>query len=143
MNFLLDTSVVSELVKPLPNPGVLEWLGQCDEDTLFLSVLTVGELEKGIAKLADSRRRSRLVGWVRKDLVSRFGERLLSVDLGVAARWGSLAGESERRGRPLPVMDSLIAATCLVHGLIAATRNRVDFERCGIECFDPWTGERT
>jgi toxin FitB len=139
VKFLLDTSVVSEIVKPVPQPGVLEWLAQCDEDSLFLSVLTVGEIEKGIAKLADSRRRARLTNWVRKDLVGRFGTRLLLVDLAVAVRWGSATGESERRGQPLPVIDSLIAATCLVHGLIVATRNRVDFERCGVECFDPWT----
>lgn len=138
MKFLLDTALVSELVKPTPNASVLQWLAQCDEDSLFLSVLTVGELEKGIAKLADSRRRSRLASWVRKDLVSRFGGRLLSVDLAVVLRWGSLVGDSERRGQPLPVIDSLIGATCLVHGLIVATRNRMDFERCGVQCFDPW-----
>lgn len=138
MKFLLDTSVVSELVKPAPNAGVLVWLGQSDEDALFLSVLTVGELEKGIAKLTDPRRRARLTSWVRKDLASRFESRLLPVSVEVAARWGSLSGQSERRGQPLPVIDSLIAATCLVYGLIVVTRNRVDFERCGVECFDPW-----
>jgi predicted nucleic acid-binding protein len=138
MRFLLDTSVVSELVKPAPHTGVLGWLGQCDEDSLFLSVLTIGELEKGIAKLTDPRRRARLANWVRKDLASRFGTRLLPVSVEVAARWGSVTGQSERRGQPLPVIDSLIAATCLVHDLVVATRNRVDFERCGVECFNPW-----
>jgi predicted nucleic acid-binding protein len=138
VKFLLDTSLVSEFVKPTPHAGVLQWLAQCDEDSLFLSVLTIGELEKGIAKLADSRRRSRLASWVHRDLVSRFGGRLLLVDLAVAARWGALVGDSERRGQPLPVIDSLIAATCLVYGLIVATRNQADFERCGVQCFDPW-----
>ena len=138
MKFLLDTSVVSELVKPAPSAGVLAWLEKSDEDDLFLSVLTIGELEKGIAKLADPRRRARLTSWVRKDLASRFESRLLPVSVEVAARWGSLTGQSGRRGQPLPVIDSLIAATCLVHGLIAVTRNRVDFERCEVECFDPW-----
>jgi len=138
VKFLLDTSLVSELVKPAPHAGVLQWLAQCDEDSLFLSVLTIGELEKGIAKLADSRRRSRLANWVHKDLVSRFEGRLLLVDLAVAVRWGSLVGDSERRGQPLYVVDGLIAATCLVYGLIAATRNQADFERCGVQCFDPW-----
>jgi predicted nucleic acid-binding protein len=138
VKFLLDTSLVSEMVKPAPQAEVLRWLAQCDEDSLFLSVLTIGELEKGIAKLDDSRRRSRLANWVHKDLVSRFGSRLLSVDLAVAVRWGSVVGDSERRGQPLPVIDSLIAATCLVHGLIVATRNHADFKRCGVECFDPW-----
>jgi predicted nucleic acid-binding protein len=138
VKFLLDTSLVSEMVKPAPHSGVLRWLAQCDEDSLFLSVLTIGELEKGIAKLDDSRRRSRLANWVHKDLVSRFGSRLLSVDLAVAVRWGTVVGNSERGGQPLPVIDSLIAATCLVHGLTVATRNQADFVRCGVQCFDPW-----
>jgi predicted nucleic acid-binding protein len=139
MNYLLDTSAVSEVVKPQPDPAVIEWLAQADEEALYLSVLTIGELEKGIAKLADGRRRTRLHAWVGRDLVARFAGRLLAVDLRVADRWGALAGESERKGRPLPVMDSLIAATCLVHGLTAVTRNRTDFERCGVECFSPWS----
>jgi toxin FitB len=138
VKFLLDTSLVSEMVKPVPDPGVLRWLAQCEEDNLFLSVLTIGELEKGIAKLEDSRRRSRLANWVHKDLVSRFGSRLLSIDLAVAVRWGALVGDSERRGKSLPVIDSLLAATCLVYGLIVATRNQVDFKRCEVQCFDPW-----
>jgi hypothetical protein len=139
MNYLLDTSAVSEVVKPQPDSAVIEWLAEADEEALYLSVLTIGELEKGIAKLADGRRRTRLHAWVRRDLVARFAGRLLPVDLRVADRWGALAGESERKRLPLPVMDSLIAATCLVHGLMAVTRNRTDFERCGVECFSPWS----
>jgi toxin FitB len=92
VKFLLDSSVVSELAKAALNTGVLASIGQSDEDALFLSVLTVGELEKGIAKLADPRRRARLTSWVRKDLASRFERRLLPVSPEVAARWGSLTG---------------------------------------------------
>jgi toxin FitB len=139
VKFLLDTSVISELVKPAPHIGVMSWLEQCDEDDLFLSVLTIGELEKGIAKVSDARRRARLAAWVRKDLAARFGARLIPVSMEVAARWGMLTGQSERAGQPLPVIDSLLAATSLVHGLVVASRNRVDFERCGVECFDPWS----
>ncbi len=139
MNYLLDTSAVSEVIKPQPDSAVIEWMAQADEEALYLSVLTIGELEKGIAKLADGRRRTRLQAWVRRDLVARFAGRLLPVDLLVADRWGALTGESERKGLPLPVLDSLIAATCLVHGLTAVTRNRTDFERCGVECFSPWS----
>lgn len=139
MSYLLDTSAVSELVKPVPDPGVIEWLSKVDEETLYLSVLTIGELEKGIARLAQGKKRTRLQGWVRHDLMHRFSGRLLAVDVQVADRWGTIAGEAERRGRPVPVMDSLIAATCLVHGLIAVTRNRADFERCGAQCFSPWS----
>ena len=139
MNYLLDTSAISELVKPAPDAGVTQWLAESDEATLFLSVLTIGELEKGIAKLADGKRRTRLQSWVRRDLVDRFAGRVLPIDSHVTARWGAMVGASERKGAPRPVMDSLIAATCLVHGLRAVTRNRADFERCGVECFSPWS----
>ena len=107
---------------------------------LYLSVLTVGELEKGIARLAASTRRTRLQSWLRRDLLRRFGHRLLPVDARTAARWGVLTGESENHGQPLPVIDSLIAATALVHGLAVVTRNIGDFARCGATCINPWQG---
>lgn len=138
MSFLLDTPVVSELVAKSPSSAVLEWLDGQDEASLYLSILTVGELEKGIAKLPASIRRTRLQSWVRGDLIERFGSRLLAIDLAIATRWGAIKGESENRGQPLPVIDSLIAATALVHGLAVATRNIDDFERCGATCVNPW-----
>ncbi|MGH8720223.1 MAG: type II toxin-antitoxin system VapC family toxin [Burkholderiales bacterium] len=138
MSWLLDTCVVSELVKPSPNFGLLAWLAQCEETSLFLSVITLGELEKGIVKLGDSARRAKLRAWMRRDLVQRFEDRVLPIDATIAARWGALTGESESRGKPLPVIDSLIAATCLVHDLAVVTRNTRDFERCGARCFSPW-----
>ena len=111
---------------------------QEDEKTLFLSVLTLGELEKGIAKLPASKRRTKLETWVRVDLANRFRERLLLVDGLVCSTWGKLAGEAENRGEPLPVIDGLIAATGLAHHLVIATRNTADFARFGVTCFDPW-----
>ena len=138
MSFLLDTSVISELVKPSPDDSVVKWMTQADETSLYLSVLTIGELEKGIAKLPASSRRSKIENWVRSDLADRFRERLLAIDGAVAATWGKLAGEAEARGEPLPVVDGLIAATGIVHDLIIATRNTTDFERCGASCFNPW-----
>jgi predicted nucleic acid-binding protein len=138
VSFLLDTSVVSELVRKSPHPPVLKWINDQDESSLYLSVVTIGEIEKGIARLPASPRRGRLQSWVRRDLIGRFGERLLAVDIRAAARWGALTGESERRGVPLPVIDSLIAATALVHDLSVVTRNVADFERCSVECVNPW-----
>ena len=138
MSFLLDTSVISELVKPVPDDKVLDWTKRADENSLYLSVLTIGELEKGIAKLPASSRRARLETWVRRDLADRFRERLLAIDGTIAAIWGKLAGEAEARGKPLPVIDGLIAATGLAHDLTVATRNIDDFERCGARCFNPW-----
>ena len=138
MSFLLDTSVISELVKLAPDEHVIEWLNRTDEASLYLSVLTIGEIEKGIAKLPASSRREKLETWVRRDLAGRFRERLLAIDGTVAATWGRLAGEAEARGEPLPVIDGLIAATSLAHDLTVATRNIGDFERCGARCFNPW-----
>ena len=138
MSFLLDTSVISELVRKNPRGQVLNWIDAQEESALFLSVLTIGELEKGIAKLPASARKTKLLAWVRRDLARRFGGRLLAIDVRVAVRWGALAGESEKRGRPLPVVDSLLAATALIHGLQIVTRNVHDFERRGVACINPW-----
>ena len=139
MSWLLDTPVVSELVRVDPDPGLVEWLDSQDENTLYLSVLTIGELEKGIAKLADSRRKTTLRKWVRSDLLIRFETRLLTIDHRVTSHWGVLVGTSERKGRPLPVIDSLIAATAMTHELTVVTRNLPDFERCGVSCVSPWS----
>lgn len=136
--YLLDTCVVSELARPRPDAGVLAWLEAADEPALYLSVITLGELEKGIAKLPASARRRRIEEWVREDLAARFEERLLDVDRAIAARWGAISGEAEARGAPLPVIDALIAATAIRHGLEVVTRNTADLERCGALCVNPW-----
>jgi len=141
VSWLLDTCVVSELVRPRPKASVVRWVLECDEDELFLSVITIGELEKGIARLPDSPKRIALEQWVRRELADRFRDRLLAVDSGVAARWGALVGASEARGQPLPVIDSLIAATSLQHDFTVVTRNTDDLERCGARCFNPWIGK--
>jgi len=141
VSWLLDTCVVSELVRPRPKASVVNWVLERDEDALFLSIITIGELEKGIARLPDSPKRATLEQWVRRELADRFRGRLLMVDSGVAARWGALAGASEARGQPLSVIDSLIAATGLQHDLTVATRNTDDLERCGARCVNPWVRE--
>ena len=138
MSFLFDTSVISELVKPAPDDKVVDWMKRADENSLYLSVLTIGELEEGIAKLPASSRRTKLEAWIRHDISDRFRERLLAINGTVAATWGKLAGEAEARGRPLPIIDGLIASTGLAHDLTVATRNIEDFERCGARCFNPW-----
>ncbi len=113
----------------------------CDEDELFLSVITNGELEKGIAKLPDSTKGATLEQWVRREPADRFAGRLLSIDAGIAARWGTIVGTSEAHGQPLPVIDSLRAATGLQHDRTVVTRNTDDLERCGARCFNPWLGK--
>lgn len=138
MSYLLDTCVISELVKPRPSAAVTAWVAEQDEASLFLSVITLGELEKGIAKLTDSRRRAKLETWVRLDLAARFENRVLPIDAAIAARWGALSGQAERSGAPLPVIDGLIAASALEHDLTVVSRNVADFESCGVACLNPW-----
>ena len=138
MNCLLDTCLISELVKKEPNPAVVAWLDEQDEQTLFLSVLTLGELQKGISKLPDGAKKDGLQAWVTHDLVERFTGRILDVDQETALCWGRLHGDAERKGEKLPVMDSLIAASAAVHGMMVVTRNTNDLERCGAQVFNPW-----
>jgi toxin FitB len=141
VNYLLDTCVISEMVRPRPTDSVLLWLDAQDEATLHLSVLTIGELHKGIARLEDGERKSRLFSWVDGALALRFDRRVLPIDTAVASAWGQITGSSERAGRPIPVIDGLIAATARVHGLMVVTRNTDDFARCGVSIFDPWKAD--
>ena len=138
--FLLDTNVVSELVAATPAPQVLRWVATRQPDRLFLSVITLGELAKGVARLADGRKRRRLARWLAEDLPARFAGRLLAVDQAVAVRWGLMMAESERRGRPRPAVDLQIAATAAQLGLALVTRNTGDFEGQGLEIVNPWQG---
>ena len=139
MKFLLDTCLISELVKKEPNPKVVTWLDERSESALFLSVLTIGELQKGISKLAAGTRKDELQAWVEHDVADRFEGRILEVDLETVLVWGKLQGEAEQRGERLPVMDSLIAATAKAHGLYVVTRNARDLERCQAKVFNPWS----
>ncbi len=111
MKYLLDTCVVLELVKKEPHPSVIRWLDTGDEGRMYLSVLTIEELIKGIIRLPDGEKREKLQSWVSNDLTLRFGQRLVEIDAEVAWAWGALLGEAEKRGEKLPVVDSLIAAS--------------------------------
>lgn len=138
MNYLLDTSLISELVKPTPNKAVLKWVEGHPEQTMFLSVLTLGEIQKGVAKLARSKRKALLQEWVNNDLPRRFSGRVLDITGDVAILWGKLQGEAEMKGLKMPVIDSLIAATGKLHNLIVVTRNGTDIAQSGVEVFNPW-----
>ena len=138
MKYLLDTCLISELVKKEPIPAVVSWLDEQDEQKLFLSVLNLGELQKGISKLPDGAKKEELQAWVALDLVERFTGRILEIDLETALCWGRLQGEAEQAGEKLPVMDSLIAATAAAHDLVVVTRNVRDIERCGVRVCNPW-----
>ncbi len=138
MRFLLDTCVISELTRPRPSPRVVQWLQAQDELLLFLSVIVLGEIEKGICKLTDGRRKQRLRQWLARDLPRRFAGRVLAVDAETALRWGELSAEADKAGRPLPVLDGLLAASADVRGLTLVTRNTADIAATGVALFDPW-----
>jgi predicted nucleic acid-binding protein len=137
LSYLLDTCIISELIKPKPEPALVEWLGGQAEDRLYLSVLTLGEIEKGIAKLTDSKRIEKLEAWL-EDLRRRFEGRWLEVSLEVGRKWGRIQGEAERAGRKFPAIDGLIAATALHFGCTIVTRNVADLAASGAKIFDPW-----
>jgi predicted nucleic acid-binding protein len=137
VRYLLDTCVLSEVVKKKPNQIVADWLDQQDETSLYLSVITFGELQKGISKLAQSRRRRKLEEWVDQSLAERFAGRILNVDFKVASRWGEISGKAEKAGRTVPVLDGLLAATALEFGLTVVTGNPKHFEVTGVPWLDP------
>ncbi len=133
--YLLDTCVISELIKSKPSAKVTRWIGEQMETTLYLSALSIGEIEQGIARLASGAKKERLIAWARNDLPARFGDRVFAVDSAVAASWGSFQGESKQS---LPVVDGLIAAMARVHNLTLVTRNTKDFARFDIPLLNPW-----
>jgi predicted nucleic acid-binding protein len=136
--FLLDTNCISELVRPKPEPRVLEWIEAVDETLLYLSVLTLGEIRKGLAGLAQSKRRTLLENWLEVELQPRFSGRIVSIDTAIADRWGLLTAEAKRNGKPLSIIDGLLAATALQHNLTVVSRNTSDFANTHVPVLDPW-----
>ena len=135
MSYLLDTNVLSELRRKTPDARAVEWFSRRPASTLFLSVLTLGELRKGIEGVPDAERRMALTDWLETDLSVFFAGRILSVDSQVADRWGRLVAVA---GRPLPAIDSLLGATAAHHGLSMVTRNTRDFTDMGLDVINPW-----
>ena len=138
MNYLLDTCVVSELIKHKAERRVLAWIESVPEDWLHLSVLTLGELHKGVARLDAGDRRRRLEKWLADDVRTRFEGRIVTLDEETLVLWGRIMGEGERRGRTWPLMDSLMAASAIAGHMTLATRNLADVQDMGVTLFDPW-----
>ncbi len=141
MNFLLDTNVVSEWVKPRPNAGAADWLAQADEDRLFISVITLAELRRGIERLAPGRRRSRLDEWLRYEFAPRFERRVVDIDSKIADAWGRIMVASETAGQSIGVMDAFIAATVEVNRFTLVTRNESHFRFTVNSILNPWTDD--
>lgn len=138
MRFLLDTNVISEWVRPRPDPNVTAWLAGADEDRVFLSVTSFAEIRQGIELLADGGRRDRLTLWLAEELPARFEGRILPIDQRIAEAWGVLTARGRKAGATLGSMDAFFAATAETHGLTLVTRNVKDFAALGIPLLDPW-----
>jgi predicted nucleic acid-binding protein len=136
--FLLDTNIPSEMTRPRPQPSVSGWLDDADDDQLHFSVVSLGEILKGVTVLPESKRRSQLEQWLDETLRPWFQGRILPVNEPIAERWGVLAGQCQLKGRPLKVVDGFIAATALEHDLTIVTRNVKDFAGLGVTVFNPW-----
>jgi predicted nucleic acid-binding protein len=139
--FLLDTNVISELIKPRANPKVTTWIDATDEELLYLSVLTLGEIRKGVVLLPRSARRTTLEAWLSNDLPLRFSGRIVNIDQEVADRWGHLYGLASAKGANVAVIDGLLAASAIQHNLTLVTRNTKDVAATGVSLFNPWTDE--
>jgi toxin FitB len=140
MSYLLDTNAISEWIKPRPDPGIVEWLDEVDEDRTYLSVITLGEIRKGVDRLAGGRRRDRLEQWLTSGLPDRFGERMLPVNVAIANEWGRVLAHTAKAGTSTDGIDALIAATAKVHGLHVVTRNVAHFQYFGVGVISPWRG---
>ena len=137
--YLLDTNVLSELVRPEPSPTVVQWMEQ-NRDSLYTSAITIAEFSYGIEKLAAGRTQERLRAWF-EQVLSEWGERILRFDTRVARTWGKLEASLRRQGTRVPVVDSYIAAVGLRHSLTVATRNEIDFKRAGLRTINPFVVE--
>jgi predicted nucleic acid-binding protein len=135
LSYLIDTNVLSELRRKSPNPQLVDWLTAKPVSRLYLSVLTLGEIRKGIEACPDASRRQTLLDWLEAELPVFFAGRILPIDAAVADRWGRLLAHA---GRPLPAIDSLLAATAVEHDLTLVTRNVRDFENLPVDLFNPW-----
>ena len=138
MNYLLDTNVISELVARHPNQNVVDWLDRLEPETVYLSVITIGELRKGIEKLVPSRRKDELTRWLTSDLLRRFADKIVDITADVMLVWGELTRRLEREGKSMPAIDSLIAASVLEGNFTLVTRNDNDFQHVGIPLLNPW-----
>jgi predicted nucleic acid-binding protein len=138
MNYLLDTCVLSAFTRRQREEKVIHWMESVDEEKLFISAITIGEIQHGIERLPESHRKTELLVWMNNSLVKRFEQRIIPLDMQAMFLWGSLTARMESTGKPIALMDSFIVATALQNNLIIATRNVTDFLPCGVQVINPW-----
>jgi len=138
VNYLLDTCVLSEFTRRKPEEKVIRWVDMIEEEKLFLSAITIGEIQRGIERLPASHRKTDLRVWMNNGLVDRFGQRILYLDTQTMLIWGALTARMEVAGQPMSVMDSMIAASAFQNNLILVTRNVSDLAACGVQVINPW-----
>ncbi len=138
MAYLLDTNVVSESIKPRPADRVVTWLATQHSARIYLSVLTLGEIQQGIVRSSNPRRVERLTRWMDDELQPQFQGRLLPIEGQVMKTWGQITGQALLHGRPVSYVDSLLAATAITHGLTLVTRNSKDVEGLPVHTLNPW-----
>ena len=138
MKFLLDTCVLSEFIRKKPSSKLIDWLSSKNENDLYLSVLTIGELQQGISKLDQGKRKLLLQNWLDNDISSRFHHRMIEIDRNIIDHWGRLWGMAMKKGNTMPVIDSLLAATAIAHGMTIVTRNVTDLQLGEVLIRNPW-----
>ena len=138
MKYLLDTSVISELIASQPNPNVVEFVDSLDQEDIYLSTITVGEVAKAIQKQPDPARKQSLQKWLYQDLLVRFDGRVISLDANIMIRWGQLSAKVESIGIEFPAIDAMIAAIVLTHEMVLVTMYENDFKDTEIEVVNPW-----
>ena len=138
MKALLDTCVISELVSKQPNPKVVEYVDLLDPEDVYLSVITIGEIVRGIEKLSKSKRKQDLQAWLKDDLLVRFEGNVVALDTDILIDWGALTARLESVGKTMPAIDALIVATALAKKMTLVTRNVSDFEETDVEIVNPW-----
>lgn len=139
MNYLLDTCLISELAKSEPDKNVVNWVLHENETNFYVSVLTFGEIHKGIEKLPASKKKKELQFWVANELKNRFQNRIIGIDMNISLVWGKIQCIAEKKGKQMPAVDALIAATGIVHNLTVVTRNVADMEQSTVKLLNPWS----
>ena len=138
MQYILDTNIISEFISRTPNQKVIDYILTLNENDIYLSVITIGEIKAGVEKLADGQKKDKLLYWLEHDLLVRFENRIIDIDTEIMLQWAIVNTKLKQLGKPLPIMDSLIGATSQVKDMVLLTRNEKDFKNLDIRMVNPF-----